>query len=85
MDLVEILKRPEGKSLEFKRDLSSPDGVLKTIVLDGLDTDVAAAYERSLSALSKAGAQLIDAEIPALEQMSQLFLKGGLIAAETSA
>ena len=32
MDLVEILKRPEGKSLEFKRDLSSPDGVLKTIV-----------------------------------------------------
>ena len=32
MDLVEILKRPEGKTLEFKRDLSSPDGVLKTIV-----------------------------------------------------
>jgi ATP-dependent DNA helicase RecG len=32
MDLVEILKRPEGKSLEFKRDLSSPDGALKTIV-----------------------------------------------------
>ena len=32
MDLVEILKRPEGKSLEFKRDLSSPDGALKTII-----------------------------------------------------
>lgn len=32
MDLVEILKRPEGKTLEFKRDLSSPDGTLKTIV-----------------------------------------------------
>jgi hypothetical protein len=32
MDLVEILKRPEGKALEFKRDLSSPDGALKTIV-----------------------------------------------------
>jgi predicted HTH transcriptional regulator len=32
LDLVEILKRPEGKTLEFKRDLSSPDGVLKTIV-----------------------------------------------------
>jgi predicted HTH transcriptional regulator len=31
-DLVEILKRPEGKTLEFKRDLSSPDGALKTIV-----------------------------------------------------
>jgi len=32
LDLVEILKRPEGKTLEFKRDLSSPGGVLKTIV-----------------------------------------------------
>jgi len=32
MDLVETLKRPEGKTLEFKRDLSSPDGVLRTVV-----------------------------------------------------
>ncbi len=32
IDLVGILKRPEGKTLEFKRDLSSPEGVLKTIV-----------------------------------------------------
>jgi predicted HTH transcriptional regulator len=32
LDLVEILKRSEGKTLEFKRDLSSPDGALKTIV-----------------------------------------------------
>jgi predicted HTH transcriptional regulator len=32
LDLVEILKRPEGKTLEFKRDVSSPDGALKTIV-----------------------------------------------------
>jgi predicted HTH transcriptional regulator len=32
MDLLEILKRPEGKTLEFKRDLSSPTGALKTIV-----------------------------------------------------
>ena len=32
MDLVEILKRPHGKTLEFKRDLSSPDGALRTIV-----------------------------------------------------
>ncbi len=27
-----MLTRPEGKTLEFKRDLSSPDGVLKTLV-----------------------------------------------------
>jgi hypothetical protein len=32
MDLVELLKRPEGKTLEFKQDLSSPEGVMRTIV-----------------------------------------------------
>ena len=32
MDLLDLLKRPEGKTLEFKRDLSSTDGALKTIV-----------------------------------------------------
>jgi len=32
MDLLVLLKRPEGKTLEFKRDLSSSDGALKTIV-----------------------------------------------------
>lgn len=32
MDLAELLKHSEGKTLEFKRDLSSPDGVLKTVV-----------------------------------------------------
>ena len=32
MDLLEILKRPEGKSLEFKRDLSSPSGLVRTAV-----------------------------------------------------
>lgn len=31
-ELEDLLKRPEGKTLEFKRDLSSPDGALKTIV-----------------------------------------------------
>jgi predicted HTH transcriptional regulator len=32
MNLIELLKQPEGKSLEFKRDLSSPDGVLRSLV-----------------------------------------------------
>ena len=31
MDLLATLKRPEGKTLEFKRDLSSPDAALRTI------------------------------------------------------
>ncbi len=32
LDLVNLLKRPESKTLEFKRDLSTPDGVIRTIV-----------------------------------------------------
>ncbi len=32
MDLLELLKAQEGKTLEFKRDLSSPEGALRTIV-----------------------------------------------------
>ncbi len=32
MDLAEMLRRPEGKTLEFKRDLSSPQGFLRTVV-----------------------------------------------------
>src|SRR5262249_26972643 len=32
MDLLELLQRPEGKTLEFKRDLSSPEGVLRSLV-----------------------------------------------------
>ena len=32
MDLLDALRRPEGKTLEFKRNLSSPDGLLRTVV-----------------------------------------------------
>jgi predicted HTH transcriptional regulator len=32
MDLRDVLQKPEGKTLEFKRDLSSPEGVLRTLV-----------------------------------------------------
>ena len=31
MDLLAILARPEGKTVEFKRDLSSPDRFLRTV------------------------------------------------------
>lgn len=31
-DLPHLLTLPEGKTLEFKRDLSSPDKVIRTIV-----------------------------------------------------
>src|SRR6266478_6914239 len=32
MDIAHLLQQPEGKTLEFKRDLSSPDRVLHTLV-----------------------------------------------------
>ena len=32
MDLNELLRRPEGKTLEYKRDLSSPEGILRSVV-----------------------------------------------------
>ncbi len=32
MDLVDLLRRPEGKTLEFKRELAAADGVLRTLV-----------------------------------------------------
>ena len=32
MDLLDAMRRPEGKTLEFKRDLSSPEGLLRTVV-----------------------------------------------------
>ena len=31
MDIESLLRSPEGKTVEFKRDLSSPDGVLRSI------------------------------------------------------
>ena len=32
MNLIEALRSPEGKTLEFKRNLSSPDGFKRTVV-----------------------------------------------------
>jgi hypothetical protein len=32
MDITELLKSPEGKTLEFKRDLSAKKGILRTLV-----------------------------------------------------
>lgn len=31
MKISELLSQPEGKTLEFKRDLSSPRNILKTL------------------------------------------------------
>ena len=60
-------------------------GVLKTAVLEGLDADVAAAYERALARLSKAGATLVDLAFEELLEMPSLTIKGGILAAEAYA
>ena len=36
-DLAEIIRQHEGKTLEFKRDLSSPDKVMRTLVAFALE------------------------------------------------
>jgi len=60
-------------------------GILKTAVLESLDADVAAAYERALSRISKAGATLIDLAFEELLEMPSLTIKGGIVAAEAFA
>ena len=60
-------------------------GVLKTAVLEGLDSAVAAAYERALARLSKAGVTLLDFEFKELLEMQSLTIKGGIVAAEAYA
>lgn len=60
-------------------------GVLKTAVLEGMDADVAAAYERALSHVSKAGATLVDLAFEELLEMPSLTIKGGIVAAEAYA
>ena len=68
------------------RDISSLRiGVLKTMVLEGLDAEVAVAYERTLKRLSKAGATLVDFTFEELLEFPSLTVKGGVVAAEANA
>jgi aspartyl-tRNA(Asn)/glutamyl-tRNA(Gln) amidotransferase subunit A len=60
-------------------------GVLKTAVLEGLDAQVAAAYERALARISTAGARLIDFSFEELLELPVLTAKGGIVAVESYA
>lgn len=59
--------------------------VPNTRVLEGLDTHVAAHFERSLSLLSAAGACIGHLDMPELLQPAQINSKGGFSAAESYA
>lgn len=58
-------------------------GVPTTAMLEGLDATVAAAFERSLSALRRAGAAIEELALPALDELAPLQAGGGLTAAES--
>ncbi|HKU15103.1 MAG TPA: amidase [Steroidobacteraceae bacterium] len=60
-------------------------GVPQSLVLDGLDADVAAAFERALGTLSSAGARIIDVPLVELKELQEINRKGGLATAEAYA
>ena len=55
----------------------------RTLMLDALETPVAAAFERSLAALRAAGAQIVEIDLPLLHEAASLQRGGGLSAAES--
>ena len=59
--------------------------VAKTFVLDNMDSDVAAHFERSLSRLSAAGARIEEIEIPELSGIPAINSKGGFSPPESYA
>lgn len=55
---------------------------IQNFVLEGVEPDVARAYERALHSLETAGATVERLEVPALERIPQINGKGGFAAAE---
>jgi aspartyl-tRNA(Asn)/glutamyl-tRNA(Gln) amidotransferase subunit A len=56
--------------------------VPQTVVLDDMDRTVAAAFQRTLSALSSAGAVITEIEIPEFNALAGIYGRGGLVAPE---
>ena len=59
--------------------------VPQTLVLDGLDRDVSRAFAAALSALSGAGARIVDIPLRELAELAQVNRKGGFVTAEAYA
>ena len=59
--------------------------VCKTLMLDDMDSGTQKALERSLSRLSKAGAQLVEKDLPELHELPSLMATGGFSGPESFA
>jgi len=53
--------------------------------IEDLDPEVGAAFERSLSALSRAGAAVVEVKMPAFDRQGEYFRSGGFAGAESFA
>ena len=67
----------------------SPDGlrlgIPRTVMLDDLEAAVAAAFERAVSALARAGARIVELPLEMLGDYARINIKGGLPVAEAFA
>lgn len=54
-----------------------------TLVQGGLDTDVAAAFQRALQRLTDAGAELVELAVPEFDELAAINAAGGFSAAES--
>ena len=60
-------------------------GVCKRYFQDGMEATVARAFERSLQALSAAGARITEIDLPAMDELASLNATGGFSPAESYA
>jgi aspartyl-tRNA(Asn)/glutamyl-tRNA(Gln) amidotransferase subunit A len=68
------------------RDASSITlGVVKNYVLEGMDESTARNYEAALKAIRDTGIRLKEISLPVLDKLPDLFVNGGIVAAEAFA
>ncbi len=59
--------------------------VPKTLMLNDMDTTVARAFERTLATLSRAGARIVEIDLPHISELGSIQAKGGFSAVEALA
>jgi aspartyl-tRNA(Asn)/glutamyl-tRNA(Gln) amidotransferase subunit A len=56
--------------------------IARKLVLEGLDSEVAQAFEQAISRLSKGGAHVVDLGLQELDEISRINARGGIVNAE---